>query len=66
MFLGNVVPQEKIHPRLWKGSNRRFRPKPYGPTEVEKQNKVRILCTYCTRLRTRKTFLDTKQYKIRI
>ena len=37
----NVVPPEKIHPRLWVGSNRKFRAKPYGPTNTDKHNKPR-------------------------
>ena len=43
MFLqGNVVSPEKVHPRLWVGSNRKFRAKPYGPTNTDKHNKVRM------------------------
>ncbi|CAB3997116.1 MKI67 FHA domain-interacting nucleolar phospho -like, partial [Paramuricea clavata] len=37
----NVVSPEKIHPRLWVGSNRRFRAKPYGTTNTDKHNKPR-------------------------
>ncbi|XP_028399417.1 MKI67 FHA domain-interacting nucleolar phosphoprotein-like [Dendronephthya gigantea] len=37
----NVVPKEKIHPRLWIGSNRRFRTKPYGRTNTDNHNRPR-------------------------
>ena len=37
---GKFVPNEKIHPRLWKGSGRKFRYIPRGKNEIKKQNKV--------------------------
>ena len=40
-LIGNVVSPEKVHPRLWVGSNRKFRAKPYGPTHTDKHNKVK-------------------------
>ncbi|KAK3726432.1 hypothetical protein QZH41_014944 [Actinostola sp. cb2023] len=36
-----VVSPEKIHPRLWKGSNRKFQYVPRRENEIKKQNKER-------------------------
>jgi len=36
-----VVPNEKIHPRMWKGANRKFRYIPRGKNEIMRQNKER-------------------------
>lgn len=34
-----VIPNDKVHPRLWKGSNRKFRFIPRQKNEIKKQNK---------------------------
>ncbi|EDO45906.1 predicted protein [Nematostella vectensis] len=36
-----VVPNEKIHPRLWKGSNRKFRHVPRRQIDIDRHNKVK-------------------------
>ena len=41
-FLGKVIPNEKVHPRLWKGSDRKFRYINWKNAEKKKQNKVII------------------------
>ena len=37
---GKVIPNDRVHPRLWKGSNRKFRFIPRQKNEIKKQNKV--------------------------
>ena len=39
-FSGKVIPNEKVHPRLWKGSDRKFRYINWKNAEKKKQNKV--------------------------
>ena len=39
-FTGKVIPNDRVHPRLWKGSNRKFRFIPRQKNEIKKQNKV--------------------------
>ena len=39
-FTGKVIPNDRVHPRLWKGSNRKFRFIPWQKNEIKKQNKV--------------------------
>ena len=39
-FAGKVIPNDRVHPRLWKGSNRKFRFIPRKKNEIKKQNKV--------------------------
>ncbi|XP_020601565.1 MKI67 FHA domain-interacting nucleolar phosphoprotein-like [Orbicella faveolata] len=34
-----VIPNDRVHPRLWKGSNRKFRFIPRQQNEIKKQNK---------------------------
>ena len=41
-FSGKVIPNEKVHPRLWKGSDRKFRYINWKNAEKKKQNKVII------------------------
>ena len=41
-FSGKVIPDEKVHPRLWKGSDRKFRYINWKNAEKKKQNKVII------------------------
>ena len=40
IFTGKVIPNDRVHPRLWKGSNRKFRFIPRQRNEIKKQNKV--------------------------
>lgn len=39
-FIGKVIPNDRVHPRLWKGCNRKFRFIPRRKNEIKKQNKV--------------------------
>jgi len=34
-----VIPNDRVHPRMWKGANRKFRFIPRGKNEIRKQNK---------------------------
>ncbi|KAL9966246.1 hypothetical protein ACROYT_G024294 [Oculina patagonica] len=36
-----VIPNDRVHPRLWKGSNRKFRFIPRQKNEIKKQNKTK-------------------------
>ena len=37
---GKVIPKDRVHPRLWKGSDRKFRFIPRQKNEIKRQNKV--------------------------
>ena len=46
---GKVISKDRVHPRLWKGSDRKFRFIPRQKNEIKRQNKVSNNgCTYST------------------
>lgn len=65
-FTGKVIPKDRVHPRLWKGSNRKFRFIPRQKNEIKKQNKVSaIVQTNRMAVKSQVSSLVITEYKVR-
>jgi RNA recognition motif. (a.k.a. RRM, RBD, or RNP domain) len=39
-----IIPKDEVHPQLWVGANRKWRPVPSGRLAMAKHNKVGVFC----------------------